>query len=161
MCGKTARTVRRGEGPGIQPVLPTPISAVGSRPSRHGRGMISAERCLVIVLECGPESIDGNAILYGDRQLMTCPYTKPQPSRWLLSLSASSGAPFLFRRKKRKGGKKTAALRRRAVPRESTVSCYASLQALGTCPARQGGLPPAKTCGWTHEELGSLPVSAP
>ncbi len=25
MCGRTARTVRRGEGPGIQPVLPTPI----------------------------------------------------------------------------------------------------------------------------------------
>lgn len=27
MCGRTACTVRREEGPGIQPALPTPISA--------------------------------------------------------------------------------------------------------------------------------------
>jgi len=39
VCGRTARTVRRGEGPGNQPVLPTPI------------GKIFLEKC---ILPCAP-----------------------------------------------------------------------------------------------------------
>ena len=34
VCGRSARTVRRGEGPGTQPVLPTPI--VSDRTPDHG-----------------------------------------------------------------------------------------------------------------------------
>ena len=68
---------------------------------------------------------------------ISCPYKRFQPKSDFLSPSASSG-----------------------VPRESTISCHASSQALGTCPSGVYHLLPCFLASTRDMPLGSLPSAA-